>query len=222
MRNKPLLIGSGLVALIIVGAVGWWLISPLFITQTVDEAFPLNFPDQATIAQMSDAELQELQTDINAAIPSEEELVQMPETAQQALEGQVMEAAAAMPAQAVDEAMPAEAQPVAVLQGEFIDADNFHQGAGTATIYQLPNGNHIVRFENFEVTNGPNLHVLLASNPQPTSSADKGDYIDLGSLKGNAGNQNYEIPAGTDISQYQSIVIYCVPFQVVFSTATLG
>jgi hypothetical protein len=41
-------------------------------------------------------------------------------------------------------------------------------------------------------------------------------------LKGNIGSQNYEIPADVDVSQYQSVVIYCMPFHVVFSTATLG
>ena len=56
----------------------------------------------------------------------------------------------------------------------------------------------------------------------PADRDELGDYIDLGSLKGNIGNQNYEIPAGTDLSQYQSIVIYCQPFHVVFATATLG
>jgi hypothetical protein len=47
------------------------------------------------------------------------------------------------------------------------------------------------------------------------------DQVELGQLKGNVGNQNYEIPAEIDLSLYQSVVIYCLPFQVVFSTATL-
>jgi hypothetical protein len=47
-------------------------------------------------------------------------------------------------------------------------------------------------------------------------------YLDLGSLKGNLGNQNYDIPAGTDINQFKSVVIYCLPFHVVFSTADLA
>ena len=48
-----------------------------------------------------------------------------------------------------------------------------------------------------------------------------GNYIDVGALKGNIGNQNYEIADGTDIAAFNSVVIYCVPFHVVFSTATL-
>jgi hypothetical protein len=79
-----------------------------------------------------------------------------------------------------------------------------------------------LRFEDFSVTNGPDLHVLLAVDPAPASREDLGDYVDLGSLKGNLGSQNYEIPPGTDLSQFKSVVIYCVPFHVVFATATLG
>ncbi|MDH3600540.1 MAG: DM13 domain-containing protein [Candidatus Tectomicrobia bacterium] len=50
----------------------------------------------------------------------------------------------------------------------------------------------------------------------------KPDYMDLGSLKGNIGSQNYPIPAETDIVPFKSVVIYCMPFHVVFSTATLN
>jgi hypothetical protein len=64
--------------------------------------------------------------------------------------------------------------------------------------------------------------VLLATGSAPTGSADLGEYIDLGSLKGNMGNQNYDIPSGTDLSQYNSVVIYCKPFHVVFATAPLN
>jgi hypothetical protein len=111
---------------------------------------------------------------------------------------------------------------VTVGQGTFVGADSFHLGSGDAIILQQGDQS-VLRFENFDVTNGPDLHVILSSNPNPTSSSDIGDdYIDLGSLKGNQGNQNYEIPADVDLSQYSSVVIYCMPFHVVFSTATLN
>jgi hypothetical protein len=95
-------------------------------------------------------------------------------------------------------------------------------GSGDARIYALADGNLILRLENFSVTNGPDLHVLLAENPSPQDSDSLGVYLDLGSLKGNLGNQNYDIPAGTDINQFKSVVIYCLPFHVVFSTADLA
>lgn len=222
LKNKPLVIGVGVAGLIVIGALVWWLASPLFVSRTVEEEFPFDLPSQEEIAAMTTDELQELETNLEATLPSPEELDQMPEEARQVLEDQMMQVAAALPTEPVEDQMPAEAQPVAVRQGQFVDADDFHRGSGSATIYQLPDGSYLLRLEDFEVTNGPDLHVLLASNPRPTSSADKGEYIDLGQLKGNVGNQNYEIPAGTDISQYQSVVIYCMPFRVVFSTATLS
>lgn len=116
----------------------------------------------------------------------------------------------------------AEAAPVIIRQGQFKDADRVHKGSGTATFYQRPDGTQFLSFENFAVCCGPDLYVFLAANPAPTSKADLGDYLELSSLKASSGNQAYEIPAGTDLSQFNSIVIYCKPFQVIISTATLG
>jgi len=90
-------------------------------------------------------------------------------------------------------------------------------GSGTATIYQLDDGSHVLRLEDFEVTNGPDLHVFLI--PQDGSMDGS---VDLGSLKGNIGDQNYELPVGVDITQFGSVMIYCVPFSVTFATAALG
>ena len=128
----------------------------------------------------------------------------------------------------MEEAMPQtmagpSESPAAVKTGTFRDADNFHRGSGTATIYQSPEGAHLLRLEDFSVTNGPDLRVLLAghADPQNRDDVQGPGYIELGSLKGNIGNQNYEIPEGTDIGAQGSVVIYCKPFQVVFSVASL-
>ena len=113
--------------------------------------------------------------------------------------------------------------PTAILSGSFQDADDFHQGSGSATIYALEDGSYVLRFEDFMVTNGPDLHVYLTSHPNPTSQAEvMQDAIDLGSLKGNVGSQNYELPADIDIDQFSTIVIYCQPFHVIFATAPLA
>lgn len=218
----------GLMGLIGFGAGAWYLLSPLFVDQVVDEAFPLEVAASAR-AQVSQGELDQVQAargdQLPVELPSAADLAEMPGEAVAALETEIMEAAAEMPDKAVADPMPeaVAAGPVAVLQGQFQDADRFHRGAGTATIYELPDGARLLRFEEFSVTNGPDLHVILSKDPDPTSQADIGtDYIDLGSLKGNLGNQNYEIPADVDLSQYQNIVIYCKPFHVVFSVATLS
>lgn len=104
-----------------------------------------------------------------------------------------------------------------VAQGTFRNADDFHQGSGQATIFQQGE-TRILRFEEFMVTNGPDLHMLLVANA--TNAADMGDAVDLGALKGNVGNQNYEIAADVDLSQYGGVMIYCQPFHVVFSIAS--
>ena len=110
-----------------------------------------------------------------------------------------------------------------VKQGDFKDADSFHQGSGQAIIFTTPDGGHLLRLENLDVTNGPALHVVLSLHEDPTRAQEvKLDgYVDLGGLKGNRGNQNYPIPAGVDVSVFNSVVIYCKPFSVVFSVATL-
>ena len=119
---------------------------------------------------------------------------------------------------------PSADPPIAIKQGQFKGADSFHRGSGSATMYQLPDGEHLLRFEDFTVTNGPRLHVYLSRHPDPdrSSSVVADGHLDLGRLKGNRGNQNYEIPSGIDISEYNSVVIYCVPFRVVFSVAPLN
>lgn len=103
----------------------------------------------------------------------------------------------------------------AAIQGQFTDADSFHKGEGSAKLYQLLDGTYLLRLEQFRVTNGPDLHVFLAEGPDPKTSK----YTDLGKLKGNIGDQNYTVPP--EAAAYRTVVIYCVPFTTVFSTAVL-
>ena len=120
-------------------------------------------------------------------------------------------------------AVEPESEVRALKQGDFKDADSFHRGSGQAIIYTTPEGGHLLRLENLEVTNGPALHVVLSPHEDPTRSNEVllEGYSDLGDLKGNRGNQNYTIPADVDLSVIKSVVIYCKPFAVVFSVATL-
>lgn len=120
--------------------------------------------------------------------------------------------------------MMAASGPVAVKRGTFRDADSFHKGEGSATVYTLPDGSHVLRFEDLRVTNGPDLRVILASHPDPMSRGNvhSGEYVELGKLKGNIGNQNYTFPEGLSPDDYNSVIIYCKPFQVIFSVAPLS
>ena len=116
--------------------------------------------------------------------------------------------------------MPEEAEPRGLASGRFVDADDSHQGSGTATIYELEDGSRVLRFEEFEVTNGPDLHVFLIPE-----DGDMEGYVDLGSLKGNIGNQNYEITDPTfNIDNYieGSVVLYDARYELIFSFAPLA
>ena len=95
--------------------------------------------------------------------------------------------------------------------GTFKDADSFHKGAGVAAVID-----DTLRFEKFSVTNGPDLKVYLATDDTAN------DFIDLGFLKGNIGDQNYEIPPGTDLEKYDTVLIWCRAFSVLFATAELS
>lgn len=131
-----------------------------------------------------------------------------------------MSTAMAEPDTVMEEAMP-EAEMSLLAQGTFYDL--FHVGGGQAVVYQLADGTRILRLQDFEVDNGPELHVYLFPNDPVSTSigVDIPGSFDLGHLKGNIGDQNYEIPADLDLAQFKSVVIWCQPFKVTFIAAPL-
>ena len=120
----------------------------------------------------------------------------------------------------VDENMSVTAMPKDTtnsLVGNFEGAgDGFHNVEGAAKVINLQDGRNFLRLENLKSTNGPDLYVYL--------SIDKGssDIVNLGRLKGNMGNQNYEIPAGTDLTKYDTVLIWCRAFSTLFGSAHLS
>jgi hypothetical protein len=106
-------------------------------------------------------------------------------------------------------------------KGEFHKADK--AGSGTATIYQLADGKRVLRLTDFSVDNGPDLHVRLiaADDAKDTASVAKTDHVELGKLKGNKGNQNYDLPENVDLSKYKVVSIWCNRFSVNFAAAPL-
>ncbi len=89
-----------------------------------------------------------------------------------------------------------------------------HDVQGTAKLIQ-DKDKTILRFEDFETVNGPNLHIYLSSG------LNKNDFIDLGPIKGTKGNINYEITENIDFNKYNKVLVWCVPFSVLFSYAEL-
>jgi Electron transfer DM13 len=98
-----------------------------------------------------------------------------------------------------------------------------HRTTGNASIYQLPDGKRILRFTNFETSNGPDVHVYLIAAKDATDSdmVKKAGFREIGLLKGNIGDQNYPIPADVDLAQYRAVTIWCQRFAVNFATAPL-
>jgi hypothetical protein len=92
-----------------------------------------------------------------------------------------------------------------------------------ATIHQLGDGKRLVRFTTFDTSNGPDVHVYLVAAPdaKDNETVTQAGFVDLGAMKGNRGDQNYEVPTNIDLSQYQSVTIWCRRFGVNFATAPL-
>jgi hypothetical protein len=113
------------------------------------------------------------------------------------------------------------AEPVKVAAGDFRGVA--HESEGVASVYQLPDGKRVLRLTNFKTSNGPALHVyLVGANDAPDNdTVKKAGFVDLGDLKGNQGDQNYDIPAGTDLGKYRAVTVWCARFNVNFATAPL-
>lgn len=250
-KRRSVQVAAVIVALPVL-AFAWWLGSPLFIDRVVDEPFPIAamavVPDDMTAEEVEEIMLDAAATDT----PVEEEMPEMATTATSAPASTTSPTTTAAPdgeAPATTEAAateptttlapepsttlppaptttlpPAPTGPVALLSGDLVDADSFHKGSGQVVLYQLEDGSRIIRLENIEVTNGPQLHVLLTPVHGLTGRdhLQQAGYVDLGPLKGNIGSQNYEVPADYVIPEQLTLVIYCVPFHVVFTTAELA
>jgi hypothetical protein len=96
-----------------------------------------------------------------------------------------------------------------------------HPTSGTAKIGTAADGAPVVFLENLDTDNGPDLKVYL-SPVEPNRGNLVAGGLKLGDLKGNRGNQSYAVPAGTDLGQYKSVVIWCERFSVAFGVAPLG
>jgi hypothetical protein len=125
--------------------------------------------------------------------------------------------------QTVSEAMPlpqgTSLQPL--VSGQFYSI--LHPTAGSATIYQLPDGTRLLRLTNFSTSNGPDVHVYMVASDdaKDASTVEKAGFIDLGSIKGNIGDQNYQLANDLDLAKYRSVSIWCKRFSVNFGAAPL-
>ncbi|MEU5520812.1 DM13 domain-containing protein [Streptomyces sp. NPDC047860] len=133
--------------------------------------------------------------------------------------------ASAPPAAAPSRTPTTPAGPQTLASGELISHE--HATSGAVKLVRLADGSHVVRLENLDTSNGPDLRVWLTDAPVKEGTAgwhvfDDGEYVSLGKLKGNKGNQNYALPEDIDPARFSSVSIWCDRFDVSFGAAELA
>ena len=170
-KNRPaqvaLALGLGAAA-----AFGWWTISPLFLTKTLNEDLPATATSIVAPAATS----------------------------------------------ATIAATAAPAGPKTLVIGQLQRVDDLHRGSGPVSVVEQ-DGKTFLRFDNVAIQNGPDLHVYLARGSGGAYDGSRDLY--LGALKATNGSFNYELPAGTTIADYKSVVVWCRAFTVLFTWADL-
>ncbi len=200
---------------IAIGVALWFLVLQPRTAKTVDEAFPTAAPVTAAAKTAPTAAQPALQPTA-ATQPTTQSVAQPTAAAQPAVQPAAVQATIAQPAAAQATVAPTAAavanSPTAVKSGEFTAVE--HSGSGKATIFKQADGKYILRLENLDITNGPDLRVRLLGA--------SGASLDLGGLKGNKGNQNYDLPADFDPVKYSTADIWCRAFSVQFNKAALA
>jgi hypothetical protein len=113
-------------------------------------------------------------------------------------------------------------RPAPLLAGRFHGVA--HETRGTAEIFELRDGHRLLRLSDFETSNGPDVRVYLVAAPDANNSqtVTEAGFVELGPLKGNRGDQNYDVPAGVDLGRHRAVTIWCKRFGVNFATAPLA
>lgn len=110
-----------------------------------------------------------------------------------------------------------------VASGAFHDVE--HKGqSGNASVYLMRDGSHRLRLEGVKIDNGPALHVVVVASDDARDNArvKSAGFVDLGKLRGNLGNQTYDLPAAYDPAKHRAVTIWCERFGVNFATAPLA
>jgi hypothetical protein len=212
--RKGVKIGITTAIVIIIGVGTYYFASPLFISTEVNEPLPTSAVESEvyqkfitmseeekldTAKQMSPEEREEIMTTASKINNSVNESMDQIPQQQQQTQNTITTAST-------------------LRTGSFVGVgDGIHNAEGEAKVIPFQNENsNILRLENLRVTNGPDLYVYLATDK--TAS----DFVNVGKLKANNGNQNYDIPAGTDLTNYDTVLIWCRPFSVLFGSAELS
>jgi hypothetical protein len=207
LKDKTKIIIGIIIAAIAI-PLGIYTISPLFINTEINEPLPSLANEKSSTdftKFMAMTENEKLDAAKNMTVEEKD---------------MIMRTAAEQNTTTINEPMTMnidQSTPKTGLIGNFIGVgDGIHNAEGLAKILTLSTGSPILRLEDFKSTNGPDVHLYLSNNKEAN------DFIDLGRLKANIGNQNYQIPLDTDFNKYKYILIWCQPFSVLFGSAQLN
>ena len=208
MKNKTKIV-IGIIVTAIAIPLGIYTISPLFINTEINEPLPPLLSSESSIGFdkfMAMTEDEKIKAAKNMTVEEKDMILRT--------------AAAEQNTTTINETMTMninQSTQNTDLIGNFMGVgDGIHNAEGLVKILTLSNGSQILRLENFKSTNGPDVHLYLSNNKQAN------DFIDLGRLKANIGNQNYQIPLDTDYNKYKYVLIWCQPFSVLFGSAQLN
>jgi hypothetical protein len=206
---------------IIIGVSAFYLASPLFISTEIDE--PLPEGAEVPVSPQPSNQFQEFMA------MSEEERIEAGNQMDEQEKNRIMLEFARINT-SIDESMAQINQSLTeqqtslignetsdlLLTGSFVGVgDGIHDAQGIAKVIPVEGGGNVLRLEDLVVTNGPDLYVYLSTDKSAS------DFVDVGRLKANIGNQNYPIPAGTDMTKYDTVLIWCRAFSVLFGSADL-
>ena len=218
--RKGVKVGIISAIVIIVGAGAYYLISPLFFSTEVNEPLPTSVVQSESFQKF--------------AAMNEEEKMQAAKQMSPQERDEIMSAAAKVNDsldESMDQTLSQQQQPQpqnnttsttstrqsTLRTGSFVGVgDGIHNAEGIAKVIPLQDRSNSLRLENLHVTNGPDLYVYIATDKSAS------DFVSLGRLKANNGNQNYDIPSEIDLTKYDTILIWCRPFSVLFGSAELA
>lgn len=198
-----------------------YTISPLFISNTIDEPLPKTTSPTTNNINPKEAS-QEYQKFISM---NQQDIMNTAKQMSQNQKNMIMMGAAQVNNTVNENIAPVETNNLQtnksstgsiIRTGSFVGAgDGFHNAEGIAKLIPSKDRSNILRLENFKSTNGPDVHIYLSTDKTIS------DSIHLGKLKANNGNQNYDIPIGTNLPKYKIVLIWCKPFSVLFGSAEL-
>jgi hypothetical protein len=188
--------------------VSWWLISPYFVDDVVDEAFSTSIAEQAVASD-----------EVSPVVPSASDAPPAAATPSTPQDTVAPDAGVPVEQEPQPQVSAPPAGPVLLGAGQFVGLAG-HSGTGDAGIFRNPDGSLVLRFENFDIENGPDLEVYLVPGPDQVSLAE--GSIPLGALEGNIGDQTYELPSGTELAPgAYTALVWCEAFSVEFVGATI-